>query len=270
MTSCSGNLSVRFAMTDSNGNRMMEKVILITGGGRGIGAACSLLAAQNGYKVCVNYRTDAAAALKVVAAIEGAGGTALAIQADVSDEAEVVRMFAQVDERFGRLDALINNAGILSRQMRVEQMDAARINRIMATNVTGSFMCAREAVLRMSTKRGGAGGGIVNISSRAAVLGSAGEYVDYAASKAAMDALTIGLSKEVANEGIRVNGVRPGLIDTEMHASGGEPGRIDRLKSFVPMERGGEPIEVAKAALWLISDDVSYSTGTFIDVSGGR
>ncbi|MET0858996.1 MAG: SDR family oxidoreductase [Telluria sp.] len=249
---------------------MMEKVILITGGGRGIGAACSLLAAQHGYKVCVNYRTDATAALNVVAAIEEAGGTALAIQADISDESEVVRMFALVDERFGRLDALINNAGILSRQMRVEQMDAARINRIMATNVTGSFMCAREAVLRMSTKHGGAGGSIVNISSRAAVLGSAGEYVDYAASKAAMDALTIGLSKEVANEGIRVNAVRPGLIDTEMHASGGEPGRIDRLKSFVPMERGGEPIEVAKAALWLVSDDASYSTGTFIDVSGGR
>ncbi|WP_426178226.1 SDR family oxidoreductase [Massilia sp. TWR1-2-2] len=249
---------------------MMEKVILITGGGRGIGAACSLLAAQRGYKVCVNYRTDATAALNVVAAIEDAGGTALAIEADVSDETEVVRMFALVDERFGRLDALINNAGILSRQMRVEQMDAARINRIMATNVTGSFMCAREAVLRMSTKHGGAGGSIVNISSRAAVLGSAGEYVDYAASKAAMDALTIGLSKEVANEGIRVNGVRPGLIDTEMHASGGEPGRIDRLKSFVPMERGGEPVEVAKAAIWLISNDASYSTGTFIDVSGGR
>jgi NAD(P)-dependent dehydrogenase (short-subunit alcohol dehydrogenase family) len=257
-------------MTDSNGTRTMEKIILITGGGRGIGAACSLLAAQRGYKVCVNYRTDATAALNVVAAIEEAGGTALAIQADVSDEAEVVRMFALVDERFGRLDALINNAGILSRQMRVEQMDAARINRIMATNVTGSFMCAREAVRRMSTKHGGAGGSIVNISSRAAVLGSAGEYVDYAASKAAMDALTIGLSKEVANEGIRVNGVRPGLIDTEMHASGGEPGRIDRLKLFVPMERGGEPIEVAKAALWLISDDASYSTGTFMDVSGGR
>jgi NAD(P)-dependent dehydrogenase (short-subunit alcohol dehydrogenase family) len=248
----------------------MEKIILITGGGRGIGASCALLAAQQGYQVCVNYRTDSAAALNVVAAIEDMGGTALAIQADVSDEAAVQRMFALVDERFGRLTALINNAGILSRQMRVEQMNAERINRIMATNVTGSFMCAREAVRRMSTKHGGAGGSIVNISSRAAVLGSAGEYVDYAASKAAMDALTIGLSKEVANENIRVNSVRPGLIRTEMHASGGEPNRVDRLQSLVPMERGGEPIEVARAALWLLSDEASYTTGTFIDVSGGR
>jgi NAD(P)-dependent dehydrogenase (short-subunit alcohol dehydrogenase family) len=248
----------------------MDKIILITGGGRGIGASCALLAAQQGYKVCVNYRSDSAAASDVVAAIEDMGGTALAIQADVSDEAAVERMFALVDERFGRLTALINNAGILSRQMRVEQMTAERINRIMATNVTGSFVCAREAVRRMSTKHGGVGGSIVNISSRAAVLGSAGEYVDYAASKAAVDALTIGLSKEVANEKIRVNAVRPGLIHTEMHASGGEPDRVNRLQSFVPMERGGEPIEVARAALWLLSDEASYTTGTFIDVSGGR
>lgn len=248
----------------------MEKIILITGGGRGIGAACARLAAQQGYKVCVNYRSDGDAALKVVTAIEDGGGSALAVQADVSDEAAVERMFALVDERFGRLTALINNAGILSRQMRVEQMNAERINRIMATNVTGSFLCAREAVRRMSTKHGGSGGSIVNISSRAAVLGSAGEYVDYAASKAAMDALTIGLSKEVANETIRVNSVRPGLIRTEMHASGGEPNRVDRLQSLVPMERGGEPIEVARAALWLLSDEASYTTGTFIDVSGGR
>jgi NAD(P)-dependent dehydrogenase (short-subunit alcohol dehydrogenase family) len=249
---------------------MSKKIILITGGGRGIGAACALLAAQQGYKVCVNYRSDGDAAAKVVAAIEDIGGTALAIQADVSDEAAVERMFALVDERFGMLTALINNAGILSRQMRVEQMDAERINRIMATNVTGSFLCAREAVRRMSTSHGGSGGSIVNISSRAAVLGSAGEYVDYAASKAAMDALTIGLSKEVANENIRVNSVRPGLIRTAMHASGGEPNRVDRLQSFVPMERGGEPIEVARAALWLLSDEASYTTGSFIDVSGGR
>jgi NAD(P)-dependent dehydrogenase (short-subunit alcohol dehydrogenase family) len=229
----------------------MDKIILITGGGRGIGAACALLAAKQGFKVCVNYRSDGVAASDVVAAIKDTGGTALAIQADVSDEAAVERMFALVDERFGRLTALINNAGILSRQMRVEKMDAERINRI-------------------STKHGGSGGSIVNISSRAAVLGSAGEYVDYAASKAAMDALTIGLSKEVANENIRVNSVRPGLIRTEMHASGGEPNRVDRLQSYVPMERGGEPIEVAKAALWLLSDEASYTTGTFIDVSGGR
>lgn len=249
---------------------MKDKIILITGGGRGIGAACAVLAAQQGYKVCVNYRSDQEAAARVVATIRHAGGTALAIQADVSDEAAVDRMFAILDERLGRLDALINNAGILATQMRVDEMDAARINRIMATNVTGSFLCARQAVRRMSTRHGGAGGSIVNISSRAAVLGSAGEYVDYAASKAALDALTTGLSKEVAGEGIRVNGVRPGLIDTEMHASGGEPGRVGRLQSLVPMGRGGEPFEVASAALWLLSDEASYTTGTFIDVSGGR
>lgn len=249
---------------------MADKIILITGGGRGIGAACALLAAQKGYKVCINNKTDGGAAAKVVSAIEVSGGAALAVQADVSDEAEVERMFALIDERFGKLNALINNAGILSRQMRVDQVDAARINRIMETNVTGSFLCAREAVRRMSTKYGGLGGGIVNISSRAAVLGSAGEYVDYAASKAALDALTIGLSKEVANEGIRVNGVRPGLIHTEMHASGGEPDRINRLKSSVPMQRGGDPDEVARAAFWLLSDEASFTTGTFIDVSGGR
>jgi NAD(P)-dependent dehydrogenase (short-subunit alcohol dehydrogenase family) len=249
---------------------MTEKIILVTGGGRGIGAACSLLAAQKGYTVCVNFRSDGDAAAKVVSAIQESGGAALAVQADVSDETDVERMFALIDERFGRLTALINNAGILSRQMRVDQLDAARINRIMETNVTGSFLCAREAVRRMSTKYGGPGGGIVNISSRAAVLGSAGEYVDYAASKAALDALTIGLSKEVANEAIRVNGVRPGLIHTEMHASGGEPDRVNRLKSAVPMGRGGEPDEVARAALWLLSDEASFTTGTFIDVSGGR
>jgi NAD(P)-dependent dehydrogenase (short-subunit alcohol dehydrogenase family) len=248
----------------------MNRIILITGAGRGIGAACALLAARQGYRVGVNYKSDAAAAAAVVAAIEQAGGSALALQADIAEEAEVERMFAQLDARFGRLDALINNAGVLSRQMRVDQMDAARINRIMATNVTGSFLCAREAVRRMSTRHGGVGGAIVNISSRAAVLGSAGEYVDYAASKAALDALTIGLSKEVAAEGIRVNGVRPGLIDTGMHASGGEPGRIARLQSSVPMQRGGQPDEVAQAALWLLSDAASYSSGTFIDVSGGR
>ncbi|MDB5953180.1 MAG: sugar dehydrogenase [Massilia sp.] len=249
---------------------MKQKIILITGGGRGIGAACALLAAQQGYRVCINYRSDDSAAAKVAAAIGEAGGSALAIKADVSDEFEVERMFAQVDEQFGRLDALVNNAGILSGQMRVDQMDAVRINRIMATNVTGSFLCAREAVRRMSTRHGGQGGSIVNISSRAAVLGSAGEYVDYAASKAAVDALTTGLAKEVANEQIRVNGVRPGLIHTDMHASGGEPGRVGRLQSSVPMGRGGEPAEVAKAVLWLLSSEASYTTGTFIDVSGGR
>jgi NAD(P)-dependent dehydrogenase (short-subunit alcohol dehydrogenase family) len=248
----------------------MKKTLLITGGGRGIGAACARLAAVQGYQVCINYRSDDAAAGGVVRAIEQAGGTALAIQADVAQEAEVERLFAQVDARFGRLDALVNNAAVLAPQMRVEQMDAARIGRILAANVVGSFLCAREAVRRMSTRHGGQGGAIVNVSSRAAVLGSAGEYVDYAASKAAVDALTVGLSKEVAGEGIRVNGVRPGLIHTSMHADGGEPGRVQRLQSSVPMGRGGEPVEVAQAVLWLLSDAASYTTGSFIDVSGGR
>jgi NAD(P)-dependent dehydrogenase (short-subunit alcohol dehydrogenase family) len=248
----------------------MTKTILITGASRGIGAACAQQAAGRGYQVAVNYRSDAEAAAQVVRAIESAGGSAFAVQADVSREDEVLRMFAEVDARWGRLDALVNNAGILARQMRVEQMDAARIGRILATNVTGSFLCAREAVLRMSTRHGGSGGAIVNVSSRAGVLGAAGEYVDYAASKAALDVLTIGLAKETANEGIRVNGVRPGLIDTDMHASGGEPGRIERLKASVPMGRGGEAEEVARAILWLLSDEASYTTGSFIEVSGGR
>jgi NAD(P)-dependent dehydrogenase (short-subunit alcohol dehydrogenase family) len=248
----------------------MEKTILITGASRGIGAACALLAAQRGYKVGVNYRADADAAARVVTAIRDAGGEALAIQADVSQEADVERLFATMDTHFGALTALVNNAGILASQMRVDQMDAARITRIMASNVVGSFLCAREAVRRMSTKHGGAGGAIVNLSSRAAVLGAAGEFVDYAASKAAVDALTVGLSKEVAGEGIRINGVRPGVIYTDMHASGGEPDRVNRLRSAVPMQRGGEPGEVANAVLWLLSDEAAYTTGSFIDVSGGR
>lgn len=248
----------------------MEKIILVTGGGRGIGAACALLAAQQGYAVCISYIADDAAAAAVVAAIEGDGGAALSVKADVSDEGSVERLFAAVDKQFGRVTALINNAGMLFPQTRVEHMDAARINRLLAANVTGSFLCAREAVRRMSTRHGGLGGSIVNMSSRAAVLGSPGEYVDYAASKAALDALTIGLSKEVASERIRVNGVRPGLIHTDIHASGGEPGRVSRLQSSVPMGRGGEPLEVARAALWLLSDEASYTTGSFIEVSGGR
>ena len=252
----------------------MTDTILITGASRGIGRACALLAAERGYQVCVNYRSDAAAANEVVDAILAAGGSAFAVQADVAIEAEVVRLFAQLDERLARdgsrLAALVNNAGILEHQMRVEQMDGARINRILATNVTGPFLCAREAVLRMSTRHGGSGGAIVNVSSRAAVLGSPNEYVDYAASKAALDALTIGLSKEVASASIRVNGVRPGLIDTAMHASGGEPGRIARLQTSVPLGRGGDAVEVARAVLWLVSDEASYTTGSFIDVSGGR
>lgn len=247
-----------------------ERVVLITGAGRGIGAACAVAAARQGYAVALNFLRNDVAVTEVAHAIATLGGTAFPVRADVAVEAEVVAMFAQIHARFGRLDGLVNNAGILSRQMRVEDMDAERINRIFATNVTGSFLCAREAVRRMSTQHGGQGGAIVNVSSRAAVLGSPGEYVDYAASKAALDALTIGLSKEVAGEGIRVNGVRPGLIYTDMHADGGEPGRVDRLKSGVPMGRGGEPAEVADAVMWLLSEQSAFTTGSFIDVSGGR
>ena len=248
----------------------MAGVALITGGSRGIGAATALLAAARGYAVCVNYRSNAAAADAVVTAIAEAGGSAIAIQGDVSVESDVVRLFESCDARLGRLTALVNNAAILETQTRVESVDAARLQRILSTNVTGAFMCAREAVKRMSTKHGGGGGAIVNLSSRASVLGAPGEYVDYAASKAAVDTLTIGLSQEVAGEGIRVNAVRAGIIYTDIHASGGEPGRVDRMKAFVPMRRGGTPEEVANAILWLLSDDASYTTGSFLDVSGGR
>jgi len=244
--------------------------LIITGASRGIGAATARLAAERGYAVCVNYRANEAAARGVVSAIEAAGGRAVAVAADVSVEADVVRLYDTVDRELGPLSALVNNAGILDLQTRVEQMDAARLTRVFATNVTGAFICAREAVRRMSTARGGAGGAIVNVSSRAAQLGAPGEYVDYAASKAALDALTIGLAKEVAAEGIRVNAVRAGIIYSDIHASGGEPGRVDRLGPTLPMRRGGHPIEVARAILWLLSEDASYSTGTFIDVAGGR
>jgi NAD(P)-dependent dehydrogenase (short-subunit alcohol dehydrogenase family) len=244
--------------------------IVVTGGSRGIGAATAKLAASRGYAVCVNYRANAAAAQAVVDAISGAGGRAIAVQADVALESDVRRLFETSDARLGSLAALVNNAGILETQMRVEAMTAERLQRVLATNVTGAFICAREAIRRMSTRHGGRGGGIVNLSSRAALLGAAGEYVDYAASKAAIEALTVGLSREVAAEGIRVNAVRPGVIRTDIHASGGEPGRIDRVKPTVPMQRGGEPEEVASAILWLLSDEASYTTGAFIDVSGGR
>ena len=248
----------------------MNQVLIVTGGGRGIGAATARLAAGRGYAVCVNYRKNQAAADAVVADIQGAGGTARAIGADVASEADVVRLFATVDAQLGPLTALVNNAGILETQTRVEHIDAARIDRVFATNVRGAFLCAREAVRRLSTKHGGAGGAIVNVSSRAAQLGAPGEYVDYAASKAALDALTIGLAREVAGEGIRVNGVRAGIIATAIHADGGEPNRVDRLGPTLPMQRGGEAIEVARAILWLLSEEASYSTGTFIDVAGGR
>jgi NAD(P)-dependent dehydrogenase (short-subunit alcohol dehydrogenase family) len=248
----------------------MSKVMIVTGGSRGIGAATAVLAAQRGYAVCVNYVSNRAAADGIVATIEKAGGKAIAVGADVACEPDVVRLFETVDRTLGRVDALVNNAAILDVQMRLESVDAVRLNRILATNVTGAFLCAREAVRRMSTKNGGAGGAIVNVSSAAARLGSAGEYIDYAASKGAIDTMTLGLSKEVATEGIRVNAVRPGFIYTEMHASGGEPNRVDRVKEFVPMKRGGQAIEVAYAILWLLSDEASYATGTFIDLAGGR
>ncbi len=249
---------------------MIDKVILVTGGSRGIGAATAQLAAVQGYAVCISYLRNGEAAEAVVGAIRNSGGEAIAVQADVAVEAEVMRLFKTVDDSFGRVHALVNNAGVLERQMRVEEMDAARLHRVFATNVTGSFLCAREAVLRMSTRHGGAGGAIVNVSSIASRLGSPNEYVDYAASKSAVDAMTIGLAREVAAEGIRVNAVRPGVIYTEIHASGGEPGRVDRVKDTVPMKRGGDALEVANAILWLLSDQASYTTGAFIDVTGGR
>jgi NAD(P)-dependent dehydrogenase (short-subunit alcohol dehydrogenase family) len=245
-------------------------VLIVTGGSRGIGAETARLAAARGYAVCVNYRKNQAAADEVVKSVVAAGGTAIAVPADVAVEADVVRLFRTVDAQLGRLTALVNNAGILERQTRVEHIDAARIDRVFATNVRGAFLCAREAVTRMSAAHGGSGGAIVNVSSRAAQLGAPGEYVDYAASKAALDALTVGLAREVAGEGIRVNGVRAGVIYTDIHADGGEPGRVDRIGATVPMKRGGEAIEVARAILWFLSEEASYSTGTFVDVSGGR
>ena len=248
----------------------MDKVVIITGGGRGIGAATAILAAQRGYAVCVNYRADQQSAERVVNTITAFGGQAIAVAADVAIENDVVRLFETCDTSLGSPSALVNNAGILETQMRVETMDAARLHRIFATNVIGSFLCARQAVMRMSTRHGGAGGAIVNLSSGAAKLGSPGEYVDYAASKGAIDTFTIGLAREVAEEGIRVNALRAGFIYTEIHASGGEPNRVERVKTQVPMQRGGTADEVAAAVLWLLSDEASYTTGAFIDVTGGK
>lgn len=249
---------------------MTGGVLLITGASRGIGAATAALAAQAGYRVCVNYVRNQTAAMDVVDRIASAGGEAIAVQGDVSREPDVVRLFDTLDRQLGPLTALVNNAGILDLQTRVEGMDAARLDRIFATNVTGSFICAREAIKRMSTHHGGQGGAIVNVSSGAAKLGSPGEYVDYAASKGAIDTMTIGLAREVAAAGIRVNAVRPGFIYTDIHASGGEPARVERLQEAVPMKRGGRPEEVAKAILWLLSAEASYTTGSFIDVTGGK
>jgi len=246
------------------------KIALVTGGSRGIGRATAILLAQMGWRVAVNYARRTDAALEVVDMIEQQGGSAFALQADIADEAQVMAMFADIDRQPGQLTALVNNAGILFQQATLEQLTAERINRVFATNVTGSFLCCREAVKRMGHHHGGSGGAIVNVSSAAARTGAPGEYVDYAASKGAMDTLTKGLSLEVAAQGIRVNGVRPGFIYTDMHADGGEPQRVDRLAPGIPMQRGGQPEEIARAIAWLLSDEASYITGTYIDAAGGR
>lgn len=245
------------------------RVLLITGGSRGIGAATGVLAAASGFDVCVNYKENKIAADSVVRAIEAKGAKAVAVRGDVSREEDVAKIFDACD-RFGPLTGLVNNAGILEQQMRLDQMTPERLRRVFDTNVVGAFLCAKHAVRRMSTKHAGAGGAIVNVSSGASRLGSPGEYVDYAASKGALDTMTIGLAREVAEEGIRVNAVRAGFIYTDIHASGGEPNRVDRVKSLVPMKRGGTAEEVAKAILWLLSENASYTTGAFIDVTGGK
>lgn len=248
----------------------MKKTILITGASRGIGAATAIKAANLGYAVCINYISNKDAAESVKDKIISNGGIAKIFKADVGNEPEVKKLFEFVDKDFGSLSALVNNAGILETQMRVDQMNAVRIDKILKTNVTGYLLCAKEAILRMSTKYNGHGGAIVNVSSLASKHGSANEYVDYAASKGAVDVLTMGLAKEVAAEGIRINAVRPGYIYTDIHSSGGEPDRINRVKESVPMKRGGHVNEVANAILWLLSDEASFTTGTFIDVAGGR
>lgn len=247
-----------------------RNVMIVTGGSRGIGAAIARQAAARGYDVCISYVNNRSAADAVVEDIVSAGGRAIAVPCDVASEPDILRLFDTADRELGTVTALVNNAGVLERHMRVEDMDAGRLLRILNTNVIGSFLCAREAVRRMSTRHGGTGGAIVNLSSVAAKLGAPEEYVDYAASKGAIDSFTIGLAKEVAADGIRVNAVRPGVIYTDIHASGGEPGRVDRIASVVPMKRGGHAEEVAAAVLWLLSDEASYVTGSFIDVTGGR
>lgn len=246
------------------------KAMIITGASRGIGAATALLAAEQGFAVVVNYNKNKSAAEKVVAEISAKGGKAVAIQAEVSKEEDVLRLFSETDSLFPNLHSLVNNAGILERQMRVEGMDVSRLNRVFAANIIGPFVCAREAVKRMSVKNGGQGGTIVNVSSIAARTGSPNEYIDYAASKGAIDAFTIGLSRELAEEGIRVNAVRPAFIHTDIHADGGEPNRVERIKDSIPLKRGGLAKEVAEAILWLATEKSSYSTGIFIDVTGGR
>jgi NAD(P)-dependent dehydrogenase (short-subunit alcohol dehydrogenase family) len=249
---------------------MSTPIMLITGGSRGIGAATALLAAARGWQVAISYQANAEAAEQVVQRIQSSGGTAMAVQADVTEEAEVLRMFKAVDEQLGTLTALINNAGMLEQQMRLDQMSLDRWQRVFNANVFGSFLCAKQAVLRMSTMHGGQGGAIVNVSSAASRLGSPNEFIDYAAAKGAVDSMTIGLSKEVATEGIRVNAVRPGLIHTDIHALAGEPGRVERAKVGVPMLRGGLAEEVAEAIVWIASAQASYVTGALLDVTGGR
>ena len=249
---------------------MNAPIMLITGGSRGIGAATALAAAQAGYAVAVNYHSNSLAADEVVRSIRESGGQAIALQADVSREDEVMAMFARIDAKWGPLAALVNNAGVVDVSSRVDGMSVARLSRMLNTHVLGSFVCAREAVLRMSTRHGGSGGAIVNLSSAASKLGSPGQYVDYAACKGAIDTFTIGLAKEVASEGIRVNAVRPGIIETDIHASGGEPDRAQRLALQVPMQRPGSAQEVANAIVWLLSPQASYCTGALLDVGGGR
>jgi NAD(P)-dependent dehydrogenase (short-subunit alcohol dehydrogenase family) len=245
-------------------------VLLVTGGGRGIGAATVRLAAERGYDVCVNYRSNGDAAARTVEDARRAGARATAVQADIAVESDVVRMFETCDAELGHVSALVNNAAVLETQTRLDAIDGARLARVFGTNVFGAFFCSREAVRRMSTRHGGTGGAIVNVSSGASRMGSPGEYIDYAATKGALDTLTLGLAREVATEGIRVNAVLAGHIYTEIHASGGEPNRIERVKSQVPMGRGGRPEEVAQAILWLLSDDASYTTGALLDVAGGK
>ena len=248
----------------------MDKVLIVTGGSRGIGAATARIAGRRGYAVCVNFLKNKVAAKQIVDKINADGGQAIAVGADISKEEEVLELFSTVDDRLGKISALVNNAGILESQMRIEDMDAMRLNRVFLTNITGSILCAREAVKRMSIKNGGNGGTIVNLSSAAARLGSPGEYIDYAASKGAIDTFTRGLAQEVAEEGIRVNAVRPGVIETDIHASGGEPGRVERIKDSIPLKRGGKPEEVARSIMWLLSSESSYTTGALLEVSGGR
>ncbi|MGN6537650.1 MAG: SDR family oxidoreductase [Mesorhizobium sp.] len=246
------------------------RTLLVTGGSRGIGAEVVRMAAARGWRVAFSYVSNKVAADALVREVEVAGGEAFAVQADVGSEADIVRSFEAVDSRFGRLDGLVNNAGVVDAKARVEEMSLARLERMMRINVIGSMLCAREAVKRMSTKNGGNGGAIVNLSSAAARLGSPGEYVDYAASKGAIDTFTVGLAREVVEEGIRVNAVRPGLIDTEIHASGGQPDRLQRIRGQIPMKREGKAVEIAAAVVWLLSEEASYCTGALLDVSGGR